>query len=55
LGRIAARQHSSNIVLHPSRIVDPSPDEEEEGDEEMENVSGSEEGGSRGDEESMEM
>jgi hypothetical protein len=31
------------------------PDEEEEGDEEMENASGSEEGRSRGDEESMEM
>jgi hypothetical protein len=24
LGQIAARQHSPNIVLHPSRMIDPS-------------------------------
>jgi hypothetical protein len=46
------------VRLDPQMASDKArmgPDEEEEEDEEMENASGSEEGGSRGDEGSMEM
>jgi hypothetical protein len=46
------------LRLDPQIALDKAqmgPNEEEEGDEEMENASGSEEGGSRADEESMKM